>query len=864
MMKLLERESYLQQLGLTLQEAMAGHGRVVLVSGEAGIGKTSLIDHFTSAQADSVRILWGACDSLFTPRPLGPLHDIATQLKGELPALLHSEANQLSIFSACLVEMQRLPGILVFEDVHWADEATLDLIKFLGRRIQLTKSLLILSYRDDDLSASHPLRLVLGELPRSATLRLALSSLSQASVLELARATKQDEQADDLYATTGGNPFFVTEVLESEGTSVPATVRDAVLARAARLSPAARAVLDAACVVPGRVETWLLKSILLSLPAALEECVERGMLRTDGNSLSFRHELARRALEDSLSTSRRQALHREVLKALRERGEDKVQLSRLVHHAALAGEGEAVLRFAPEAARQAARVAAHLEAAAHYQTALHYADQLDLAEHARLLENRAYECYVTSQISEAVGARLEALEIWRQIRSPRQEGNNLRWLSRLHWFLGQRAPAERYAGEAITLLETLPPGAELAMAYSNRAQLHMLSNEAPEALHWGNQAIGLAEELDDPEILSHALNNVGTAEIVAGKAESGWAKLERSLQLAQTHELHEHAARAYTNLGSESVRIRDYDTAMHYLNDGIDYCIERDLDSWSLYQMGWRARANLEQGRWIEAGEDALAVLNNPRAAAIARIPALTTLGRLRVRRGDPDSQPVLDEARERALSTGELQRIGPVATARAEAAWWRGEMKQVIAEVHIAYQLALRDQDPWELGELSFWLWHADALDALPDKVAQPFALQMRGDWRAAAREWERLGCPYEQALALADGDPAAQWAALEIFQQLGARPAINFLQQKLGNPVSQQLEKEKFSGLTVREREVASLIARGKSNREIAEAMTVGVKTVETYVTRILHKLGCASRVQIATWAVEKGLGKSGGLPE
>jgi predicted ATPase/DNA-binding CsgD family transcriptional regulator len=856
MMQLLERESSLQRLELTLQEAMAGQGHVVLVSGEAGIGKTSLVDHFTQAHRDSVRILWGACDSLFTPRPLGPLHDIAMQLDGEFPALLQSGANQLAIFSACLVELQRLPSIVVFEDIHWADEATLDLIKFLGRRIQLTKSLLILSYRDDELSPKHPLRLVLGDLPRSVTLRLALLPLSQDSVLELARIMKQDEQADDLYTTTGGNPFFVTEVLESEGASIPSTVRDAVFARAARLSPEAREVLEAASIVPGRIETQLLKSILSPSVAAIEECIEHGMLRTDGNSLSFRHELARQALEDSLSPSRQQDLHQRVLTALRERGEDKVQLSRLVHHAALAGDGAAVLHFAPQAARQAATVGAHLEAAAHYQTALRYADQLDLAEHAQLLEKEAYEFYVTSQISEAIQARMKALDNWRQIQHPRQEGNNLRWLSRLYWFSDQPAQAERYAAEAIRLLETLPPGSELAMAYSNRAQLHMVADEVPETLRWGNQAIELAEKLDDPEILSHALNNVGMAEVMAGDIELGRARLERSLQLAQVHELHEHVARAYTNLGSEAVRLRDYAVAMPYLNDGIDYCIERDLDLWSLYQLAWRARSNLDQGLWLEAGEDALSVLNNPRATSLARIPALVTLGRLRVRRGDPDVQAVLDEARDRARAAGELQRLGPVAAARAEAAWWQGEVKQVVAEVQVAYELALRHQHAWELGELSFWLWRAGALTSLPENIAKPFALQIAGDWRSAAQEWEELGCPYEQAMSLADGDAAAQLMALEIFQRLEARPAINFIQRKLQAISALQLEKEKFSGLTTREREVAVLIAQGKSNREIAEAMTVGVKTIETYVTRILNKLNFASRVQIATWAVDKGL--------
>ncbi|HXD08919.1 MAG TPA: LuxR C-terminal-related transcriptional regulator, partial [Anaerolineales bacterium] len=692
----------------------------------------------------------------------------------------------------------------------------------------------------------------------SVTLRLALVPLSQLSVLELARATKHDVQTNDLYAITGGNPFFVTEVLESEGTGVPATVRDVVLARAARLSPGAREVLEAASIVPGRIEIQLLKSIVEPSVADIEECTERGLLRTDGHALFFRHELSRRALEDSLSSSRRQALHQRALEALRKRGENRVQLSQLVHHAALAGDAEAVLHFAPQAARQAAMVGVHLEAAAHYQTAMRYGDQLDPAEYAQLLENQAYECYVTSQTAEAIQARMQALGIWRQIQNPRQEGNNLRWLSRLYWVLGQQVPAARYAAEAIHLLETLPPGPELAMAYSNRAQLHMVADEVPETLEWGSRAIELAKKLDDPEILSHALNNVGTAQLITGDIEQGQGKLERSLQIAQAHEFHEHVARAYTNLGSEAVRLRDYASAMRYLNNGIAYCIERDLDLWSLYQSAWRARAYLDQGRWSEAGEDASAVVNNLRSSSLARIPALITLGRLRVRRGDPDVESVLDEARERSISTGELQRLGPLASARAEAAWWRGEMRQVVSEVQVAYELALKHQHFWELGELVFWLWRTGApISALElKKIAPAFALQITGDWRAAAQEWEHIGCPYEQAIALADGDVAAQVAALEILQQLGARPAIKFVEQKLQAIGAQQLQKEKFGGLTMREREVAALIAQGKSNREVAKTMTVGIKTVETYVTRILNKLDLDSRVQIATWAIGKGL--------
>jgi DNA-binding CsgD family transcriptional regulator len=852
---LLERDSFLLELDAALKDAIVGQGRVASVSGEAGIGKTSLIEHFIHIHRDSVRVLWGACDSLFTPRPLGPLHDIALQLDGKLPELLHSGADRQDIFSACLAEFQNFPSIVVFEDVHWADEATLDLIKFLGRRIQRTSTLFILTYREDELVPAHPLHLAFGDISRASILRLPLLPLSQSSVMILARAAKQDERVNDLYETTGGNPFFVTEALASEGERLPATVRDAVLARAERLSPSARMVLDTAAIVPGRIEDWLLNQLISPSPAAVEECVERGMLSTSRHSFAFRHELARRSIEDALSPSRRKGLHQQLLAALMER-DDQVQFSRLVHHAAFAGDGSAVLRFAPLAAEQAAAVGAHLEAAAHYQTALEYADQLTLAERAQLIEKRAYECYLTSQINEAVEARLDALALWQKDCDTQQEGNNLRWLSRLHWFLGHRGESEQYAQHAIVLLETLPPAQELAMAYSNRAQLHMLADETAEAIRLGDQAIALAEKLGDSEVLCHALNNVGTAELYQTYSQAGRFKLERSLKIALAQGFHEHVARAYTNLASKAVEHRQYDDAMPYLNSGISYSTERDLDAWTTYMLAWRARAYYEQGQWIEAAEDAQAVLKNPRAAVVARIPALTALGAIRVRRGDPDDEQVLDEALRLALPTGELQRIGPVALARAESKWLKGAHDECISEAQTAYDLAMNSADARRLSESGFWIWRAGGSVSLSDLGSGPFTLQIMGDWRATAVAWERLGCPYEQALALMDGDVFAQTQSLEIFERLGARPAALLVEQKLQAIPQRQLDKDRAGGLTARERDVVVLIAQGKSNREIAQAMTVGIKTVETYVTRILKKLNLVSRVQIATWAIEKGL--------
>src|SRR5499427_596435 len=594
-MELLERGEFFDALETILEAVAAGSGRVVLVSGEAGIGKTTLVEGFAEKHKTNARVFWGACDALFTPRPLGPLYDIAPQIQGELLTLLEQQAPRASIFSAVVDEIQKRQGrsIIVIEDVHWADEATLDLLKFLGRRISRIKAMLIITYRDDEVAPDHPLRLVLGDLPHRSVARLRLLPLSEASVDTLAE--RAGRRIEDLHEVTGGNPFFVTEALASKSTGIPSTIRDAVLSRAARLSPASRAVLELVSVVPARIQMWLLNDTIRPNAGLLEECVSSGILRYEADAIAFRHELARRAIADSLSVHRRQSLHALVLAALVNRGFDAL-LARIVHHAAQAGNSAAVLKYAPVAARQAAALSAHRESASHYQIALQYAGELALEERAKLFEHRSYECFLTDQTEEALQARREALEIWKQLGNHLRQGDNLRWISRIHWFLGRGLEAETFGNEAVTVLEKLPPGPELAMAYSNRAQLHMLADKREQAVQWGSRAIELARSLGATDILVHALNNVGTAEYVGGNDE-GLVKLEESLRLALANNFQEHAARAFTNIADTALRLRNYKLAMHYLDSCVAYTTEHDLLAAKLYMMAWRARARFRTRR---------------------------------------------------------------------------------------------------------------------------------------------------------------------------------------------------------------------------------------------------------------------------
>jgi DNA-binding CsgD family transcriptional regulator/tetratricopeptide (TPR) repeat protein len=860
-MDLLEREQFLEELEAIFAEVVGGHGRFVLVSGEAGIGKTSLIERFAETHHKRARVLWGACDALFTPRALGPLYDIAPQTQSNLFTLLQEEAPRTSILSAVLEELENdtKPAIFVIEDVHWADEATLDLLKFLGRRISKVKSMLIVSYRDDEVGLDHPLRLVLGDLPSRSLSRLRLPPLSITGVNTLTeRAGRRNE---DLYTVTGGNPFFVTEVLSSNEPGVPITVSDAVLSRARRLSPAALEVLELVSVVPAKAEMSLINDAIGPPTKALEECINAGMLRCEDEALAFRHELARRATEDSLAVPRRQSLHRLMLKALLNRKSEAL-LARIVHHAAQAGDEAAVLEFAPVAARQAAGLSAHRESASHYKTALQYAGALTPEERAGLFESRSYECFLTDQIEDAFYSRRSAFEIWKELSNTRKQGDNLRWVSRLAWFLGRNAEAEDWAIEAVRILEDLAPSPELAMAYSNRSLLHMLADESQEAIVWGSRAIELAEKLGATEPLAHALNNVGTAELLIGN-EQGRFKLEESLRLSLANDFYEYAARAYTNLADCAVRDRNYHLAMPYLNDCIAYTTESGFDAARLYMVAYRARAYFEQGDWDRAAEDAHNVLSQYRVPAITKIPAVAVLGHLRVRRGDPDAVRLLTEAHELATRTGELQRIAPVASARAELAWLKGDLEQLLHEANTVLQMAPTRNDRWLQGEFAFWMWRAGGPPPTHDGIAAPYALQMASDWRAAANAWKEIGCPYEEAVALADGDENAKREALEIFERLGAGPAAEKLRQTLRATGARGIRrgprpstKENPSGLTNRQLEVLTLMADGLGNAEIGDRLFISVKTVDHHVSAILGKLEVRTRGEAVAVASQVGL--------
>jgi DNA-binding CsgD family transcriptional regulator/tetratricopeptide (TPR) repeat protein len=834
-MPLLERDGLLAELSILVDSAAEGHGHVAAILGEAGVGKTSLLNELARRARDRSRILLAGCEALFTPRPLGPLYDLAEDLD------LDVDSPREKLFPDVLAAIATTPTLLIVEDVHWADRATLDLLKYIARRIGRTPALLALSYRDDEVGSEHPLITLLGEAP---VRRLRVEPLSREAVVGLGGD-------GEIYRLTGGNPFYVTEVLANRGHDVPPTVRDAVLARAAALAPPARAVIEFASLIPGRADL----SLIEAGAEDIESAARSGIVRIEQHSIVFRHELGRRAIEDTLSDARRIPMHRQILTALRAAetsssrlpGMTRISLARLAHHAVGARDADAILEYCPLAALEAARAGAHREAAAHYRSALAYSGRLSDPERAALIEALTYECYLTEQVDEALQRRVEALAIWRAIGDRRREGDNLRWQSRFLWFLGRNPEARVKAREAIAALEPLGASSELAMAYSNQAQLHMLAQEYEQAIHFGTRAIDMATRLGDDAVLSHALNNVGVAELQRGGTPE---KVLRSLEIALAHGHQEHVARAYTNLGSALVSAADYGRGRRYLDEGIAWCRERDLDSWVLYMSAWRARHDLETGHWESAVQFARTVLAHGGTSAISRMPALVALGRTLSRRGDPEAALLLDEARDLAIHTGEFQRIAPIAAARAEAAWLRGDVEAIAPEADVAF--AHDVYDPWQQGDLALHMWRAGALQSPPDHIAEPYALQIAGRWRDAASAFDAVSRPWEAAAALSDGDDTeALQDAIVRLEHLGDGVLVERIRQKLralGVRGPRPSTRNNPAGLTPREIEILALLEEGLRNSDIAARLFVSAKTVDHHVSSILAKLGAKTRGEAA----------------
>jgi DNA-binding CsgD family transcriptional regulator/tetratricopeptide (TPR) repeat protein len=664
---------------------------------------------------------------------------------------------------------------------------------------------------------------------------------------------------DEVFAVTSGNPFFVAEVFASGDIGgVPHTVTEAVRARLADLDGTTRDAVEQLAVIPSASERWLVDAVVPGGLASLTVAERRGVLTVHPTRVAFAHELARRAVVESMPAARRVACNQAVLSALLDRREG-VDLSRIVHHAARAGADEVIVSHGPAAAREAAAAGSHREAVAHYRLVLEHRQVFPPEVRADLLDEYAVECHTVGLSEVGVPAQEEAVRLRRTLGDPRKLGLSLRWLSRIHWWAGARAQAETAGAEAIEVLEAAGDRRALAMALSNQSQLHMLGGRRRECITVGRRAVTMARELGDAALLSHALNNVGTALWDDGVPE-GQAMLEESLSVALAAGEAEHACRAYVNIAWHLIDVLRFAEAERILEDALELADEGEFDGFRRYLQVTRSMVYLSRGRWEEAEREIRWALD---AEPIIRCPALVVLGTVQARRGQEGAAQLLEQAWQIARQLGEAQRTGPAGAALLEAAWLRGDASRVASVVAPAYD------DVRHFGRLSaraaFGYWMRAAGQAVPVNGSEhPYTLLADGHWREAAEAWRRADCPYEHALARAhSADPADLLSALATLTALGAEPLARRVRHRLRElgvvhiPRGQvQSTRDSPAGLTERQTDVVRLMAEGLTNAEIAARLVLSVRTVDTHVGAILNKLAARTRRDAVARAKALGL--------
>jgi DNA-binding CsgD family transcriptional regulator/tetratricopeptide (TPR) repeat protein len=806
-----------------------------------------------------VPVLWGSCDAVSTPRPLGPLHDLTASGAAAVGAALAGDVPRHELFRAVLDDLDE-PALLVVEDVHWADDATLDLLRFVGRRIDATRSLVIVTYRADEVPSRPGLRQVLGDLATApGCRRLDLELLTPDGVRRLAEGHALDP--DRLHAVTGGNPFYVTEVLATETWSVPATVSDAVLSRVQRLGPAARVAVAVVAVEPSGMDVAEALAIGASR-SGLDDAVASGILQVEDRLLRFRHELARLAVAEGSAPGAAAGHHAAALRHLEGLGADP---ARLAHHAERAGDADAVRRWATLAASQAMAAGATREASAQLERALRFEPPGTLEE-ADLRRDHALQLRSLDRFAEALVEHEREREVRLGLGDDAGAVIALADISTTLWNLGRGEDAYRTMAAAFDESGRLPPGRHTAVVLAEQAFSDMLARR-DSAVTVAEQAVGLVNSDDDPRTLSMALNALGSARICVRQDIGGIDDLERARRIGLEQRSVRMASVAGVNLGSALGEIRRHDLAGPYLEEAIEFAGEHDIDTNRRYCQAWLARVRFEQGRWSDADALLSGELEHDAIGPISMIVADTVRGRLRARRGDPGLTQPLDHAWELATATGDLQRLWPVVAGRVEAAWLAGPVpRELITDLARVLELAAGSGVRHAIGELGFWSWKLGVQDSpLGDGAAAPFAAHVAGEWRGACEEWDRLEAPYEAAWALADaGDEPMLREALDRFMALGAGPMAQRVRRELRALGALDIPKAPrraspapaggTGALTGREREVLAHVAEGLSDREIASRLYLSTKTVGHHVSSILRKLDVRSRTEAAAVAIRE----------
>ncbi|WP_018503494.1 ATP-binding protein [Parafrankia discariae] len=896
-MDLLERDREVAVVRAAIDRAAAGQGSGIAVTGEPGAGKSTLLAAARAA-ATGPRLLLGGCDPLLTPRPLGPFRDIA--VAGGLGPLLPGadgvrgeEAGdrgaELALAGVCERIYEALRGettVLVVEDLHWVDAASVEVLRFLARRVEAMPLALLVSYRDDEIGPGHSARPLLGDFARLAALRtLDLRPLSRDAVRAVVGGTRLDPSR--VHELTGGNPFFVTEIAKEPDRPLPTSVRDAVLARTADVTPDDVEVLQMVATAPDRLDDRVLPALGVDLPT-LRRLDTTGLLTRARGGLVFRHELARQAVESTIPPGGAPRLHARLLAAL-ERIEPR-DPALLTHHAVAAHDGARAAEYATAAARQAIQAGSHSDAAAFFETALEHLATAPALDRADLLHRLAVEQYMTSRLREAIATVSATFPLWQQAGDQAGLAAAYDTCAVFEYYNGRRRQAEAHAGRAAAL----SAGPELeqshARAQTTRGYLAYMRGDVTLARRYLDGAIDAAERHGQAELAQRGRILRTSAALLAGDTDAR-IPLADDIERARAHGWDELASTGYSSLANLDVEQRRYHEGQRVLDESLPFTVERDIPICRHWQTAVRARLHFARGRWSAAVEDAEQVIED-RGMPLATLWPLLVTALVPLRRGADvpaaAALAALDTAWDLAEHLDEPLRRLAVLSALAERMWLTEVPDARVTRAAAAITETGSPASPagtatgtagtagtagatgiagtaWAAGDLAVWLARLGLLSRWPDEVAPPFRLSLTGDHDEAASWWRRTGEPFAEAMALCDSpDPGQRAHGVELLDQLGATGTADRQRAALRRDGITQLPRRPRestranpAGLTNRQLDVARLVARGLTNAEIATRLYISVKTADHHVSAILTKLDLPTRRAVALRADELGLG-------
>jgi DNA-binding CsgD family transcriptional regulator len=971
------RQAQLHELDEHLQQARTGVSRLVLIVGEAGAGKTRLLRSFLQRALDTgkAELLLGYCveeqpapafgpfvDAIRTFARLhsaNPLVSAAGLLAGDLLPLLPElglpvaaadalgdpQTRKHRLFEALYRVLRPRTGgpcrIVVLEDLHWADQTSLELLRYLARVGHTDALLLLGTYRADEVDPGHPLHHTLAQLTRDRLLHeVRVPPLTREEVAQMLEATLGRSVPDPFLAAladrTSGNPFFVEEVLGSlleEGRlemalqaarlgrdvvhlSIPRSIKESIHSRTVDLDEAATEVLRFAAVIGRRFDLQILPRLTGSEEAALIRAVTRLVARQivveeregQEDHYSFRHALSREAIYQDLIGLDRRSRHHAVLGVLE--GSCSPQegrpLDQLAYHSLHARDLAKAVLYARLAGDRSAGIYAFREAMGYYQTALELQQPVEPRERAELLMKQADAAFSLGEVEIYERCWREAQGLYAQIGNRRMVGEISTRLGHTAKDRGDRVAALAHFRTAIAVLEAEPPGPELAMAYSSYGNFCRVCDSPDEGIEWGEKSLRLADALNDPQARADALVTIGVAVRNRGELRRAVEYIERSLEVAREANWVKGILAAYLHLGFALVMAGAFRRAAAVYEEGMSLARRLGWESRMGGDCSYGGMALTELGRWEEAYEAIdRAVRASQMGHPYARFDAVPHQAELLRRQGRLDeARRLLEEMLPDYEARDELPRVcpqlalvqlasgdhaGALRAADRAGALWRGQGSPAWGFGLLGWGIEVycgagrSDQASAILPEFVAFAERTDsavAHAALADGQGLVAASENRHQaaavaFQQAAAIWQKLEASYREARSrrlraeslLRASDPlqreaagADLAAAQAICASLGASLELELIaaiMQRHGLATrTRQVGEGSPSTLTRREREVVTLIARGYSNRAIAQELVISERTAEHHVAAILAKLGLASRAQVAAHAVERGL--------